>query len=86
MNTVELVQPFQTDEQAIDYLETVRWHGRPVCPYCKSENVGRRTSGDRKNRRWQCRHCMRAFAVTVGTIFHGTHIPLPSGFSLSRSC
>ena len=40
---------------------------RENLPSCK------RRSG---NQRWQCRDCTRAFAVTVGTIFHGTHIPL----------
>jgi hypothetical protein len=30
--------------------------------------------------RWQCRKCTRAFAATVGTIFHGTHIPLRNWF------
>lgn len=82
MNILELFQSFQTDEQAIDYLETVRWRGRPVCPYCKSENVGHHASGDRKNQRWQCRDCSRAFAVTVGTIFHGTHMPLRKWYML----
>src|SRR5690606_19051235 len=39
-------------------------------------------SGDRKNQRWQCQDCHRAFAVTVGTIFHRTHIPLQNWFLL----
>lgn len=80
MNILELFQSFQTDEQAIDHLETTRWRGRPVCPYCESEAVGRHASGDRAHQRWQCRHCVRAFSVTVGTIFHGTHMPLRKWF------
>jgi transposase-like protein len=80
MNILELFQSFQTQEQAVEHLEAARWHGRPVCPYCKSEHVGRHASGDRKGLRWQCRDCSRAFAVTVGTIFHGTHIPLRNWF------
>ena len=80
MNILELFQTFQTQEQAVDHLERVRWRGRPVCPYCMSEQVCRHASGDRKGQRWQCQSCTRAFAVTVGTIFHGTHIPLKSWF------
>lgn len=80
MNILELLQSFQTQEQAIEHLETVRWKGRPVCPYCASERVGRHASADRENQRWQCRACTRAFAVTVGTIFHGTHVPLKNWF------
>jgi transposase-like protein len=80
VNILDLLKTFQTQEQAVEYLETVRWHGTPVCPYCGSISVGRHASGDRKGQRWQCRDCTRAFAVTVGTIFHGTHIELKNWF------
>ena len=68
MNIIQLFQSFQTNEQAIQYLEKVRWKGNPVCPYCGGTKI--------KGQRWQCQYCHSAFAVTVGTIFHGTHIPL----------
>lgn len=80
MNVIELFQTFQTQEQAVEYLEKTRWNGKPVCPYCESEAVGRHASGDRDSTRWQCRSCHRAFAVTVGTLFHGTHVPLRNWF------
>jgi transposase-like protein len=80
MNVIEVFQAFQTQEQAIEYLERVRWAGHPHCPYCGSLHVGRHASGDRCMPRWQCRDCTRAFAVTVGTLFHGTHIPLRNWF------
>ena len=80
MNILDLFRSFQTQEQALEHLEAVRWKGRPICPYCDSVSVGRHASGDRANQRWQCRSCGRAFAVTVGTIFHGTHIPLTKWF------
>ena len=80
MNVIELFQTFQTQEQAVEYLEKVRWRGRPHCPYCGSVRVGRHASGDRSVARWQCRDCHRAFAVTVGTLFHGTHVPLRNWF------
>lgn len=80
MNVIELFQTFQTQEQAVEYLEKVRWRGRPHCPYCGSVRVGRHASGDRSMARWQCHDCTRAFAVTVGTLFHGTHVPLRNWF------
>jgi len=80
MNVIELFQSFQNQEQAVEYLEKVRWGDRPFCPYCMSHSVGRHASGDRKLARWQCRDCTRAFAVTVGTLFHGTHVPLRNWF------
>ena len=80
MNLIEVFQSFQTQEQSIEYLEKVRWAGEPHCPYCGSTAVGRHASGDRDMPRWQCRDCGRAFAVTVGTLFHGTHVPLRDWF------
>lgn len=80
MNIIEVFQSFQTQEQAVEYLERIRWAGQPNCPYCGSLSVGRHASGDREMTRWQCRDCARAFAVTVGTLFHGTHVPLRNWF------
>src|ERR1700759_3811811 len=80
MNIIELFQTFQTQEQSVEYLERVRWQGGPHCLYCGSVSVGQHASGHREMRRWQCRDCSRAFAVTVGTLFHGTHIPLRNWF------
>jgi transposase-like protein len=80
MNIIEVFQSFQTQEQAVEYLEKVRWNGEPSCPYCGSTDCGRHASPDRKMSRWQCRDCGRAFSVTVGTMFHGTHIPLRDWF------
>lgn len=82
MDIIEVFQSFKTQEQAVEYLEQARWHGKPVCPYCASEKVCRHASGDRAGMRWQCEKCSRAFAVTVGTIFHGTHIQLRNWFLL----
>lgn len=82
MNIIEIFQGFQTQEQAVEYLEAVRWRGHPICPYCDGEKVYHHASGDRAGQRWQCQECHRAFAVTVGTIFHGTHVPLRNWFLL----
>lgn len=80
MNIIEIFQSFTSQEQAVDYLEKVRWNDEPSCPYCGSLHVGRHASGDRDMARWQCRDCTRAFSVTVGTLFHGTHVPLRNWF------
>lgn len=80
MSDIEIFQSLKTQEQAVEYLEKVRWRGHPICPYCSSVSTCRHVSGDRAGQRWQCQDCSRAFAVTVGTIFHGTHIPLRNWF------
>lgn len=82
MNITELFQSFQTEEQAIEYLEKVRWKGKTTCPYCKSEKCTEHASGDREMRRWQCHSCNKAFSVKVGTLFHGTHVSLRDWFLL----
>ena len=80
MNIIELFYSFETQEQALEYLEKKRWHGEPACVYCGSLSVGRHASPDRRQPRFQCRDCHSAFAVTVGTVFHRTHIPLRKWF------
>lgn len=80
MNIISLFETFQTEEQATEYLEKVRWGGEPHCPYCGSTNCGPHASSDRARQRWQCHDCTRAFSVKVGTLFHGTHVPLRNWF------
>ena len=48
-----------------------------MCPYCKSENTTRRTDNTLRHR---CYECCVSFSVTVGTIFHHTHLPLQKWF------
>lgn len=80
MNIIEIMKRWPTQEAAIAHLEQVRWGGRPVCPYCNSEKTCVHASKDKKLPRWQCQDCSRAFSVTVGTIFHHSHLPLQTWF------
>lgn len=82
MDILKIFRTFQTQEQCLEYLEEIRWHGKPACLYCGSVKVGRHASNDRKHPRWQCQDCHSAFSVTVGTIFHCTHISLQEWFLL----
>lgn len=82
MDILSVFRTFQTQEQCLAYLEAARWKGQPECSYCESLQVCRHVSGDRANQRWQCQKCSRAFSVTVGTIFHRTHVPLQKWFIL----
>ena len=80
MDILSIFRSFKTQEQCLAYLEEVRWRGEPACIYCGSLKVCRHASGDRANQRWQCQDCHKAFSVTVGTIFHRTHMPLQTWF------
>lgn len=80
MNIIEIMNRWPTQETAITHLEKVRWNGQPVCPYCNSDKVCVHASKDKFLPRWQCETCHRAFSVTVGTIFHHSHLPLQTWF------
>jgi transposase-like protein/IS1 family transposase len=80
MNVIEIMKRWPDQETAIHHLEQVRWGGKPVCPYCGSEKICVHASKDKTSPRWQCESCHRAFSVTVGTIFHHTHLPLQTWF------
>ena len=80
MNVIELFRSFQTEEQAIEYLEQIRWGGHVHCPYCRHTRCNRHSSSDRVQQRWQCVKCHKAFSVKVGTLFHGSHMALRDWF------
>ncbi|MDX2138201.1 MAG: IS1595 family transposase [Chloroflexota bacterium] len=80
MNIIEIMKRWPNQEAAIAHLEKVRWNGKPVCPYCNSDKVCVHASKDKSLPRWQCEDCHSAFSVTVGTIFHHTHLPLQTWF------
>lgn len=76
-----------TEAAAYELLERLRWNGEPVCPHCgsiaahyfltpKGEGRKTRTGKVTERRVWKCRDCRKQFTVLVGTIFHGTRIPI----------
>jgi transposase-like protein len=65
-----------SEHDCIAFLESIRWDGQPICPYCDSG----RTSSMPIERRHRCNNCNTAFSVTVGTVFHRTHLPLQKWF------
>ena len=80
MNIIQFFKTFETNEQAVAYLEKVRWPDKTICPYCHGEKTCIHKETGRKTRRWQCWICEKSFSVTVGTVFHRTHVPLRDWF------
>ena len=76
MNIVSIYEQFPTNDDCIAHLESVRWGDKPKCPYCQSNNVTPLPS----EKRHHCNNCNTSFSVTVGTIFHHTHLPLQKWF------
>ncbi|MGZ6928781.1 MAG: transposase, partial [Acidimicrobiia bacterium] len=77
----------RTEADAWEFLEELRWRGKPVCPHCGSvaqhyflnaKGEGRKTrTGKISDRRvWKCKDCRRQFTAAVGTIFHGTKVEI----------
>ena len=76
MDIVKIYESFPTENDCIDHLESIRWNKRPQCPYCKSVNA----TPLAKEKRHHCNNCNTSFSVTVGTVFHQTHLPLQKWF------
>ena len=74
MNIVQIFEKFPTQQDCITHLERKRWGSTPLCPYCGSDQTAK--SAHRR----RCYACKTSFSVTVGTIFHHTHLPLQKWF------
>lgn len=78
---VEVYRRWPMRHDCIRHLEAVRWGESPTCPYCGAARISRHRELTREDR-WQCQRCGRSFAVTVGTIFHRSHVDLQRWFLL----
>ena len=74
MNIIQIFEQFPTQQSCKEYLEQVRWGDKPACPYCGSIHTVKNQN------RHHCYDCKTGFSVTVGTIFHHTHLPLQKWF------
>lgn len=81
---VDIYRRFPTREAAISHLESVRWPRGAECPYCGWGGTSRNRDSSREAtaERWKCQKCLRSFSVTVGTIFHKSHVDLQRWFLL----
>lgn len=76
VNIIQVYKQFPTQEACIEHLEKVRWNGKPVCVYCKSDKC----TPLPKEQRYHCNNCNTSFSVTVGTIFHKTKVDFQKWF------
>ena len=86
MKLIDVTKAFQTDEQCLAYLETMRWPKGVRCPICGAKEVSKITrKTETKNKRGQLYQCLeptckQQFSATSGTIFHDSHLPLQKWF------
>lgn len=76
MNLISIFKEFPSEEKCIKFLEKKRWKDGIKCPYCESDNTNKLV----KENRHHCNGCRKSFSVTVGTIFHHTHLELQKWF------
>jgi len=76
LNIDLLYKYFKTRKDCINYLEQIKWAGKPRCPYC---NNFRQTPMP-KELRYHCNACGCSYSVITKTLFHKTRIDLQKWF------
>jgi transposase-like protein len=66
----------ESHEECLAYLEKIRWNGTPTCPYCGSIKATKY----KNEHRYRCNGCFTSYSVTVGTLFHRSHVDLSKWF------
>lgn len=69
---------FLSQPSCLKVLEKLRWPDRIRCPRCDALNIHQFTN----RLQMRCCLCRYDFNITVGTIFHKSHVPLPEWFKL----
>lgn len=71
-----LVKAIPDEQAAIDHFTAIRWRNGEFCPLCGTTNIYHFSD----NRTHKCGSCRKRFSIKVGTIFHGSKIPLQKWF------
>jgi len=70
---------FNDEDKAREYLEQLRWNGKPECPHCENNEGNYKLEGkSHRKGLYKCKKCRKQFTVTVGTLFERSKIPLHS--------
>ena len=79
LNFGQIAEVFSDEDKARELLEKLRWRDGVRCPHCEGVRAYTITPKEGSKTRkglWKCADCRKQFSVTVGTIFHGSRIPL----------
>jgi transposase-like protein len=79
----EVMQRFANEEACIKHLERIRWPDGPRCPRCGGDRISKFEAEGKtgKNRYlYECMPCSYQYSITVGTIFHDSHMSLTRWF------
>lgn len=68
------------EKSAVEFMEALRWEGKPACPRCGDMAVYQmqdsKTGQRQANFRWRCRGCKQQFTVRTGTVFEDSKIEM----------
>lgn len=79
----EVASKFNSEEKCIKHLERIRWPKGLECPHCQSKRIMTFTAEGKTGKErylYECIACRYQYSVTVGTIFHDSHLPLIKWF------
>lgn len=76
-NILEMLTKLPDEKSCREYLEHMRWAGKPCCSHCgyKKKVYKLNVKGEFTGL-YKCALCRKRFTVKVGTIFEGSHISL----------
>jgi transposase-like protein len=74
MNLLQVAS--MTEDQARDYLESLRWPNGPVCPHCESQECTRMQGRGHRPGTIQCNSCRQQFTVMVKSVLESSKIKL----------
>jgi transposase-like protein len=86
MNLIDVTRQFQSDDDCLAYMESMRWPDGIRCPVCGCNRISTITrkmaSKNKRTRIYQCLEdtCKQQFSATSGTIFNDSHLPLTKWF------
>ncbi len=78
----QMLEILSDENTCREFLEHIRWGSEPICAHCGSKNKDHyklNQKGEFKGLR-KCKDCRKRFTVKVGTMFHGSSIPLRKWF------
>ena len=87
MNLLDVTKRFESEDDALAFLERLRWPDGVRCPVCGCDRISRITrkspSKNKRTRIYQCleKTCKVQFSATNGTIFNDSHLPLTTWFA-----
>jgi transposase-like protein len=87
ISLVEFAAKFGTEEACIAHLQAARWPDGVRCVKCNGERISiydTKGKTGKKRHLYECMDCHYQFSVTVGTIFHDSHIGLTKWFIAIR--